>query len=400
MKRVLVLIALTAFSFATEAQKEKEPPKPNVNKALNLVRQSKFDEAKAIVDGVPTHPKTMADAKAWFYRGIVLAAIDTSKKYTGGATDNSKLAGEALTKALELAGPKGLISLSVLENGESLIYTQVMDRFRAKLLNTGNDFFNAEKYPEAMAALHKGTQLMPDDTVFWQYAGFAAYNAEKLDNAVTYIDKYLDLGGTDSRAVNLLIGILFEVNKDYEATIKTTSKLIKRFPNNANMRKVELNSLIQLKRFEEATENLKESLKADPKDVESHYLMGALYEELKNRDEAKRFYQKTVDLDPKHLNAAIRLAIFSDFDGYKKTKTDMDKLDYRDKKQQAQLVELDKVYMRQVGEASNVWEAVRKIDGNNVEVLWNLFNLYSILDAKDKVDPIKAKLKSLGEEVD
>ena len=78
----------------------------------------------------------------------------------------------------------------------------------------------------------------------------------------------------------------------------------------------------------------------------------------------------------------------------------MDKLDYRDKKQQAQLVELDKVYMRQVGEASNVWEAVRKIDGNNVEVLWNLFNLYSILDAKDKVDPIKAKLKSLGEEVD
>jgi tetratricopeptide (TPR) repeat protein len=199
----------------------------------------------------------------------------------------------------------------------------------------------------------------------------------------------------------LRVGSLFEFKKDYPASIEASRQALKLFPNNVNIRKIELNALIQLKRYEEATESLKASLKADPKDVESHFLMGALYEELKNRSEAKKYFEETVKLDPKHFNASLALAKIGDMDGgYKWVKTEMDKLDYRDKTQKAKLEELDKAYLVKLGEASVTWEKVHKIDPSSTEVLWNLLSIYGILDLKDKYNVTKGKLKGLGEQVD
>lgn len=396
MKRLMLMLLAMVVTFTMQAQKEKEAPKPNVNKALNLVRQAKFDEAKAIVDGVPTHEKTMNDAKSWLCRGIVYAAMDTSSKYTGGAKDNSKVAGEAFNKAYEIAGPKSLV-LSVIDNGETLTIDQVVDRINGKFINKGDKLFKEEKYKDAMAQFENGLKIK-EDTSIYQYAGYAAYNAEDIDGAIRYIGLYVDKGGKNEQAIFLWVGALYEFKKDYENSILAARRALKIYPNNANIRKIELNSLITLKRYEEATENLKSALKADPKDVESYYLMGALYEELKNREESKRYFQETVKLDPKHFNASLALAKISDIEGYKNVKVEMDKLDY--KKDKAKLEELDKVYMTKVGESVKVWENVQKLDANNVEVLWNLYSIYGILDMKDKYNTVKSRLKALGEEVD
>lgn len=398
MKRLMLMLLAMVATFTMQAQKEKEAPKPNVNKAVNLVRQAKFDEAKAIVDGVPTHEKTMNDAKSWLCRGIVYAAMDTSSKYTGGAKDNTKVAGEAFTKAYALAGPK-FTSVTVLDNGESLDISQVVSRFNNKFLNRGDNFFKAEKFKEAVVQFEKGLDITPDSSIY-QYAGYAAYNAEDIDKAILYIGKYMDMGGRNEQAAFLRVGSLYEFKKDYPASVDAARQALKLFPNNPNLRKIELNSLLQLKRYEEATVNLKSAIKADPKDSEAHYLLGALYEELKNRDEAKKCFEETVKLDPKHFNASLALAKISDQDGYKKVKNDMDKLDYSKKDDKAKLEALDKVYMTKVAEAAVVWENMQKIDPNNVEVLWNLSSIYGILDLKDKYNVIKSRLKALGEEVD
>jgi tetratricopeptide (TPR) repeat protein len=399
MKR-LMMIALAVVTLSAQAQKEeKEAPKPNINKAVTLTRQAKFDEAKAIADAIPTHSKTMNDAKSWLVRGIVYAAMDTSSKYTGGAKDNSKVAGEAFDKAIAIAGPKAL-SVTVIDNGETMDILQVRSRFNNRFLSTGDRFFKEEKYAEAVGQFEKGLAITPDSSIY-QYAGYAAYNAEDIDKAILYIGKYEDMGGRNEQASFLRVGSLFEYKKDYPGSVDAARKALKLFPNNMNIRKIELNSLIQLKRYEEATENLKASIKADPKDVESYFLMGALFEELKNRAEAKRYFEETVKLDPKHLSASLALAKISDLEGgYKAVKADMDKLDYRDKAQKAKLEELDKVYMTKVAEAATVWEKVQKIDANNTEILWNLLSIYGILDAKDKYNQTKAKLKALGEQVD
>jgi tetratricopeptide (TPR) repeat protein len=396
MKRLIVILFVVGVAFTGMAQKEKEAPKPNINKALNLTRQAKFDEAKAIVDGVPTHEKTKGDAKAWYVRGIVYAAMDTSSKYTGGATDNTKTAGEAFNKAFEIAGPKALI-LSVIDNGETLMIAQAVDRFNGKFLNRGDKLFKEEKFKEAVTQFEKGLDLKPDSSIY-QYAGYAAYNGEDIDKAILYIGKYMEMGGKNEQAAFLRVGSIFELKKDYEKAVVAAREALKIFPNNANIRKIELNSLISLKRYEEATENLKGALKADPKDVESNFLMGALYEELQKREEAIKYFEIAHNLDPKHLNSALAIAKIRDIEGYKKTKMEMDKLDY--KKDKAKLEALDKEYVTKMNEALVRWEEIAKIDPNHVDVLGNLYLLYGQLEMKDKLNATISRMKANGMEVD
>jgi tetratricopeptide (TPR) repeat protein len=396
MKKLMMLILAVGVTVTVQAQKEKEPPKPNVNKALNLARQGKFDEAKAIVDGVPTHEKTKADAKAWYCRGLVYAAMDTSSKYTGSATDNTKLAGEAFAKANEIAGPKAAV-LSVIDNGETLMLPQAVSRINGTFIAKGDKLFKEDKFKEAVLQFEKGLEITPDSSIY-QYAGYAAYNAEDIDKAILYIEKYMQMGGKNEQAAFLRVGSLFEYKKDYEKSVVAAREAIKLFPNNANLRKIELNSLIQLKRYEEATENLKDALKADPKDVESHYLMGALFEELKNRDEARKYFEMAYKLDPKHLNSALALAKIKDIEGYRATKQEMDKLDY--KKDKAKLEALDKEYLAKMNESLVMWETISKIDQNHQDVLGNLYILYGQLEMKDKLNAIIARMKANGMDVD
>jgi tetratricopeptide (TPR) repeat protein len=383
-------------AFTGQAQKEKEAPKPNTNKALNLARQGKFDEAKAIVDGVPTHEKTKLDAKAWFTRGIVYAAMDTSSKYTGSATDNTKIAGEAFNKAYEIAGPKST-TLSVIDNAETLTINQAVSSFNTKFLARGDKLFKEEKYKEAVLQFEKGLDLKQDSSIF-QYAGYAAYNAEDIDKAILYIGKYMEMGGRNEQAAFLRVGSLFEYKKDFEKSVVAAREALKLFPNNVNLRKIELNSLINLKRYEEATENLKNSLKADPKDVESLWLMGALYEELQNRPEAIKYFEEAFKINPKHLNSALAVAKIRDLEGYKKTKAEMDKLDYR--KDKAKLEALDKEYLAKLNESLKMWEEISKIDQNHADVLGNLYLLYGQLEMKDKLTQTIARMKANGMEVD
>jgi tetratricopeptide (TPR) repeat protein len=396
MKKVVILLMAVGVAFTGMAQKEKEAPKPNTNKALNLLRQGKFDEAKAIVDGVPTHEKTMTDPKAWFTRGLVYAAMDTSSKYTGSTIENSKLAGEAFTKANDLAGPKAAV-LSVIDNGETLLLSTAVSRINNKFLLKGDKLFKEEKFKEAVGQFERAINIVPDSSIY-QYAGYASYNAEDTDNAIKFISKYIDMGGKNEQAVFLMVGSLYEFKKDYERTIVEARRALKMFPNNTNLRKMELNSLISLKRYQEATDNLKESLLADPKDVESHFLMAALYEELGDRGKSQEFFEKTVQLDPKHLNANLALAKIKDNNGYKKVKSEMDKLDY--KKDKAKLEALDKEYLSELNISLKRWEDISKIDQNNQDVLGNLYLLYGQLEMKDKLNAVISRMKANGMEVD
>lgn len=385
------------MTFTGMAQKkEKAPPKPNVNKALNLLRQGKFDEAKEIVDGVPTHEKTMDDDKAWYARGLVYAAIDTSSAYTGNKDGLAKAAGDSFDKAYAIAGVKS-VTLSVVDNGANLFIDDAVGRINNKYLMTGDKLFKEDKFTEAVSQFEKGLELKEDSSIY-QYAAYAAYNAEDIDKTIEYVHKYMDMGGKNEQAAFLMVGSLYEYKKDYERTIVEARRMLKMFPNNVNVRKMELNSLINLKRYEEATKNLEESLKADPKDADAHFLMGALYEEMGQKDEAFKHFQMAVEIDPKHLNAALAVAKMQDINGYKKIKTEMDKLDYR--KDKAKLEELDKKYLDEMAKALKRWEEVAKIDQNNPDVLGNLYILYGQLEMKDKLNATISRMKANGMEVD
>ncbi|MBM3177771.1 MAG: tetratricopeptide repeat protein [Bacteroidetes bacterium] len=393
MKRLIAAVSLvllvTAFAYA-----QKEAPKPNVNKALTLAKQGKFDEAKAIVDAVPTHSKTQDDEKAWFYRGLVYIAMDTSSTYKGGA-DNVKVGAEALTKATEIAQKSGK-KLAVMDEASqmSVPLEDLIARFNYAFLIKGDKLFGQEKFADAVVQFEKGLTLKPD-TAIYRYAGYAAHNAGDVDKAIVFIGQYVENGGNNAQAIFLRVGSIYEYKKDFELALKAAREGLKIVPNENNLRQIELNCLIELKRYEEATQNLLASLKANPKDVESNYLLGALYEELKNSDEAKKYFKKCLEIDPKFLKAALSMARYGNI-GFQSVKREMDGLDF--KKDKDKLLALDKLYLERLREAAVLWESCEKISPNEREVLENLQLIYSPsqLDDKVKYATIEKKMKING----
>src|SRR5690349_24761683 len=99
MNRILFILMLA--SVVTLAQKQQ---KPNINKALTLMKEGKLNEAKDMIDAATTYEKTMNDGKTWYYRGLIYSALDTTSNETYKALDPEplKVALESFKKADQL----------------------------------------------------------------------------------------------------------------------------------------------------------------------------------------------------------------------------------------------------------------------------------------------------------
>lgn len=389
-----VLLAVLFLTLATAAEAQKEAPKPNINKALALAKQGKFDEAKAIVDAVPTHSKTMADAKSWLYRGLIYIAMDTSSASVAGS-NYAGIGAEAIKKSAELAGPKAAAMTIYDPATESNVgVDQILNTFKNAFLLKGDKYFNSDNFKGAIAEFNKGLAL-GQDTTFLRYAGAAAFNANEIDAAIDYLNKYMENGGTNGQMIYLKVALLFEYKKDYEKALNGAREVLKTNPNESNLRQIELNCLLELQRYSEAKDNLLGIVKANPNDHESAYLLGALYEELKEPKESEVWFRKSAQINPQFLKAALAMARISS-NGYKLVKQEMDGLDY--KKDRVKLEQLDKTYVEKLKAAAAEWEKCIKIDGADRESLENLELIYGRLDDKTNLDRIQKKMKSLGYE--
>ena len=391
MKHVLLAVLFLTLAASVEAQKE--APKPNVNKALALAKQGKFEEAKAIVDGVPTHEKTMNDAKSWLYRGLIYIAMDTSSAFSKEGANYSATGAEAIAKSTELAGPKAAAMTIFDPAAQTHVgVDQILNSFKNAFLLKGDKYFNTESFKGAMGEFNKGLALGQDTTLL-RYGGAAAFNANDVDAAVDYLTRYIDNGGADGQMLYLRVALLYEYKKDYEKALVGARQSLKRNPNDSALRQIELNCLLELQRYGEAKDNLLDVMKVNPNDAESAYLLGALYEELKDPKEAENWFRKSAQLNPQFMKAATAMARISS-NGYKLVKQEMDGLDY--KKDKLKLEQLDKVYVEKLRYAAAEWEKCLKIDGSDRESLENLELVYGRLDDKTNLDRIQKKMKSLG----
>lgn len=391
MKNVFLAVLMLCMAAAAVAQKE--APKPNVNKALALARQGKFEEAKAIVDGVPTHEKTMTDSKSWLYRGVVYIAMDTSS-YSKEGENYTKIGAEAIKEATKLAGPKSKLTVLDGSTGEVQPIEQILSSFKNAFLIKGDKYFNTENFKGAMQEFDKGLEI-DQDTTLLRYGGAAAYNANDTDGAISYLTRYLDNGGADGQMMYLRVALIYEYKKDYENALTGARQALKKDPNNGSLRQIELNCLLELKRYDEAKNNLLGVIKANPNDHESAYLLGALYEELKDPNESVNWFRKSAEMNPSFMKAALAMARIS-ANGYREVKQQMDALDY--KKDKVKLEQLDKLYIEKLKASAVEWEKCLKIDGNDRESLENLELIYGRMDDQTNLARVQKKMKALGYE--
>lgn len=387
MKKIVIVLFLIVPGILSAQKVEK----PNINKALTALKDKKYDEAKSIIDAATTYEKTMNDGKTWFYRTVIYGALDTTSSYTS-SENLTAIALESLKKTQQLGGGKEVSYFITSASGGVLLYEDAINAISQAYLYNGGKNFDAENYAEALKSFEKGIQFKPDTTVY-QYAGYAAYNAEDRPKAVQYLSEYAKLGGKASQAITMPTLILFE-DQNYEEALKASRDALKLLPGNKDMKSVELNSLIQLKKYDEASAVVAAGLKANPNDAEQHYLLGALNIELKKEEEAKKNFEDALKINPNHFDAALAIARIYYFDA-KIIKDEMNALGISaaDKKKR---FELDTKYVAKLKNVLPYWQRLEKLKPDNQDVLDGLYTIYGDLDNQEQIKRLEKRYKELG----
>lgn len=391
MKRLTLLMLLLA-SVAVYAQK---PVKPNLNKALNLFKEGKLDEAKNMIDLATTYEKTMNDGKTWYYRGLIYAALDTTTKenFKALAPDAFKVALESFAKADQLNTGKSEYSIP---DPVQMIVTKPnqMLMWANGYLNKGANQYQEEDFKGAIANFEKVQQIIPKDTTAYFYAGFAANQSEEYDVAIKNFLKYIEVGGKSSDAYSLLVNIYSGPKEDKEKALAYVREAKAKFPANTDFPKVEIGLLIDLKRIEEAKTGLEKAIEKEPGNKVLHFYLGYANASLNKFEDAKKNYENALKIDPTYFEAQLYLSkmMYNDAAVIKKEMANLGISEADKKKRFA----LDKTLVEKLKVALPYWEKTEKLNNKDQEVLDMLYSIYTDLDMQDQIKRIEKRYKELG----
>lgn len=397
------MLLAVAAPLLSVAQKE---IKPSTQKAEKALKEGKIDEAKAIIDVTTQSQDFMVDkkgqpsksaAEAWFLKGVIYAAIDTTKqeKFKSLEANAFPIAKEAFDKSKEI--DKGKNAFFVTDAiGLPIMNDQVLTYIAQSYFNKAVTAYQDEKdYKKAFTVMENVLYFIPNDTAVLLNAGvFFGPAADENEKSIEYMKRYVEAGGKSSDPFIMMFGIYRDKMKDYDKALKIAQEAIVKFPNNPEFPKYELDIFIKQNKLPEAKASMQKQVDADPTDKESRYFLGVINMELKDQAEAKKWYQEAIKLDPKYFEPNLALAeiIYQDA---KDVKQQMAQLGIT-KEDQKKKFELDKVLVEKLKVALPYWETCEKLSPDEPKVLDTLLTIYTDLDVQPQIARIEKKMKTLG----
>ena len=411
--RKIAIGLLFVIPLSVLAQKE---IKPSISKAEKALKAGKFDEAKAIIDVTVSNQEFMVDkkgnpsksaAKAWYLKGLIYAGIDTTKeaKFKSLEAEPYKVAVEAFSKSKEIG--KGELTFFSDDMGLPILNSQLDGKLAQAYLNVSLKAYQEDKdYKKAFTYMERVVYFLPKDTTMLLNAGvYFAPSAEEYDKALEYIDKYHAAGGSNPDSYIQKLSIYLTKKKDLDKALTITQDLMKRYPNNADYPKYELDIYIKQNRLPEAKAAMEKSAIANPKDIESRYYLGVISNEMKDPTEAKKWFNEALKLNPDHYESTASLADMSykDVRKVREERNEISGTKDADLKKRAELFKLIEVKLK---ESVPYWEKCEALKPNEETVLYGLLSVYGDLANYDevtynpKLEKLKKKMKSLKLEID
>ena len=375
--------ALIGICLATTAVAQ-NPKTAITNAAMSLElyesdpsKVNELEKAKNDIDFAAGHEKTENDPRVWRYRGKIHNKIVFNPALKAKTKDAAIIALNSFIKAWDLE----IAKLSEKGKGASKIPAKVdfktgfEDACRG-LYNSGADAYNAKDYEFAYNCFMGILKIKPKTA-----EGLAKKPVNMI--TVTKVDMSLEakrlgglaamLMGNAKEAERLLMPILeakkmeesmipstysmlanaYQKNKNNAKASQILDKARKLYPTNQSLLIAEINIALAEGKLNEIEGKLKQAVEGDKENVELHFVLGNVYDELFRDkleendataqdffDKAVVWYKKAFELDNKHFNSAYSLgAIHVNYSNSYANKMN-DITDMKDPK----LKELEKVY--------------------------------------------------------
>src|SRR5690606_27271512 len=281
-------------------------------------------------------------------------------------------------------------------NGLPILKPQQMEIWAGTYINKGANLYQQDDLEGALENFEKTSRIIPDDTTAYFYSGIVANSLEKYQLSYDKFRTYIDKGGTSPDAYSMMLNLLNGPLDNKEKALELAREAQQKFPNNSDFGKVEIGTLIDLNRIEEARAGLEQAIKKEPDNKILHFYLGYVNSSLGNSDAAVKSYEEALRIDPNYFDAQLLMAKEM-YKPAEKIKREMASLGISAADRKKKL-ELDSQLVEKLKVALPYWEKAEKMNPTEMEVLDALSSIYGDLGMTAQAQRIEQRYKELGQD--
>ena len=268
-----------------------------VNAKLSF-ESGKLTEARAEIDAAIAHVQTKDDHKTWKLRGDIYFALFISPDYQ----DNSKLWRIGALESYSLAIKKhGSYKHELQQN---------ITYLGSESLNEGVDLFKESNFNGAIQAFNGSVEAFAlldvvDSLAFLNIALANERKGEHLE-AIKYYNLCIELKYKERECYSYVV-YSYQKLGDEENTERVLTEALNKFPNHQNFILIAINEKFRKGDTAGAIELLKRAIEGDSKNIELHFSIGSMYDEIGKTLLAEKSYLEALKLNPNHFGACYNL---------------------------------------------------------------------------------------------
>lgn len=420
-KRYVYLLSALMISGLTMAQKKELKDAEKAVKKGNAVEANAALKSVEAVLGSATN-----EQKAQYYAlkgNLAYAQIEKGQEFD----KNVDVVIDSYKKLTEIDKDKN--SKLVKQASEE------MNVVASKVVNKAIEENNASNFKGATKRFYQAYELNPADTLYLYYAATTAVSSKDYPVAINYYKQLIDLGykgnesyytavekasgetqnfGKDSKMRDLFIkqgthtdpkfvkeeskrpeivknlALIYYEQGKYDEAEEAIAEARKANPDDINLMLTHMDLYLKSNNMGKYEELAREVLAKNPNDDVLLYNLGVTSYQAGNLEEAKKYYERAIQINPKNENAYLNMA-FIKLQPDEEITNKMNSLGMSaadNKKYEELKKQKDALYK----DAMIDLEKVISINPDNQEALQTLQNIYRALEMNDKLKALEAKM--------
>ncbi|MCY4418757.1 MAG: tetratricopeptide repeat protein [Cytophagales bacterium] len=285
-------------------------------KAEDYFLRAKLVKAREEIDLVMQRPKLAAKSSTWYLRARIYETIffgeDEALKEAIG--DPATVAIDAYLKVIKLEGKRS----EMFDNSRKSVHT-LCDYF----IRLGASSYKLGDFADAYYHFEKAIKVKPRDSIALFYGGICAQNAKMTEEALSLYYRLRELDKVNKTVYQGLVDLELIEKKNKEAALELLAEAQKRFPEELDFVKQELDVMLRSGQVEAVEKKLKSVAEKDSTNVPILLNIAILYEnrgvsafEEKNykqslayADTAAVYYERVLRIEPGNFISNYNLGI-------------------------------------------------------------------------------------------
>jgi tetratricopeptide (TPR) repeat protein len=420
MKKTILTLAVLLMTVMVYSQRQE------LREASRQINNKSFEQAKqtlASIEGQMNAADDNVKAEFYLYKGQAYLGA------AGNKEEDLMTATNAFRKVIEIES-----------SGRQRHTKQAEEQIQAllvRLVNSAIQDQNAQRFSAASKKLYAGYTISKVDTVYLYFAATNAMSAQEYDNAMKYYEELLDMGYTgiekeyvatdketgevvafgnkeeqnlmmmsgsyvrpqermsESRKPVILrdLGFIYIEKGKVEQAKQLIADARRADPNDIGLIRAEANIALQMDDMKTYNQLMQKVVASDPDNPELFYNLGVSSASIGDVENARKYYNRALELDPNFHNAQVNLAVMI-LEQEDKIIEEMNSLgtSAADNRRYDELRgKRDNMYK----EAIPYLESALKGRPEDLNILRTLMNMYSIMGEDAKFNQMRSRIEAL-----